>query len=350
MPMTGFYLSPEGALKRGLTEEEARIAFESKRGLLWVNVGGTTEEDGRFLESAFGFHPLAVEDCVSPLVRQPKIDDFGDYLFLIFHGIKEAPESEIVETTELEFFLGPHFLVTNHNFPLASVELVKRMVEEDGRPMKRGADFLAHAILDALIDDILPTIDRMDEVAEEIEEEALRTPKGGTPDVILKLKRSALQIHRVIAPQREMVNRLSRGDFPLIRDEARIYYRDVYDHLYQIDEQNQALRERADTALATYLSAIANRQNETMRVIAILTSVFLPLTLVAGIYGMNFDNMPELRWPWGYFAVLGFMATVIAVMGWWFWVRRWIPRWGRQAARASSFAVEPRGRTAPPSS
>jgi magnesium transporter len=207
--------------------------------------------------------------------------------------------------------------------------------------MKRGTDFLAHALIDALVDNVLPTIDRMSDFAEEIEEEVLRQPQQATLEAILKLKRSTLRIHRVMAPQREVLNRLSRGEFTPIKGEAQIFYRDIYDHLVRIEDLNQNIRDMADNALSTYLSSVANRQNETMRVLSIVATIFLPLTLLAGIYGMNFEYMPELKWHWGYFMVLGIMGAVIVSVIWRFWASRWIG-WGRsQVRRVGLFTVEP---------
>jgi magnesium transporter len=341
MPLTVYYLAPDGTLQRELSEEQMKTAFASGEGLLWVDTTETTEEDGRFLERVFQFHHLAVEDSVSPLLHPPKIDAFGDYLFIIVHGINYAAESDIVETAELALFLGCNFVVSNHSLPLYCVEAIRQMVEEDGRPMRRGADFLAHALIDILIDNVLPTIDKMSEVAQDIEEETIHNPQSPTLEAILKLKRSTLRIHRVMAPQREVMNRLSRGEFPMIKSEAQIYYRDIYDHLMRIEDMNQTIRDGADNALATYLSSVANRQNETMKILSIVAAIFLPLTLVAGIYGMNFEHMPELRVPWAYFAVLGFMGIVIAGVIWWFWARKWIA-WGRKKAIwVRPFAVSP---------
>jgi len=341
MPCKAYYLSPEGDLRCELSEEDIRAAFESKQGLLWVDTCETTEEDGEFLEQTFNFHHLAIEDCVSPLVHSPKVDDFGDYLFIIVHGINYAAESEIVETTELCLFIGHHYVVSNHNVPLYSVSSVARFIENNDRPMRKGADFLAHVLIDALVDNVMPTIDKMSDVAEEIEEEVIRNPQQSTLEAILKLKRSVLRLHRVMAPQREVLNRLSRGEYPIIRDEAKIFYRDVYDHIVRIEDMNQILRDRADNALATHLSAMANRQNETMRVLSTVATIFLPLALLAGIYGMNFEYMPELGWHWAYFAVLGFMGIVIVAAMAWFWARRLIT-WGRRrVAWVRPFAVEP---------
>jgi len=331
MPIRAYYLATDRTLQRDLSEEQIKAAFESGEGLLWVDITETTEEDGKFLGRVFRFHQLAVEDCLSSLIHPPKIDDFDDYLFIVVHGINHVVESDIVETAELELFLGRNFVVSNHNTPLYSAEAIRQKVESDGRPMRHGADFLAHSLVDTLIDNVLPTIDKMSDVAQDIEEETIRNPQPPTLEAILKLKRSTLRIHRVMAPQREVLSRLSRSEFPIIRDEAQIYYRDVYDHLVRIEDLNQTIRDRADNALATYLSSIANRQNETMKVLSMVAAIFLPLTLVAGIYGMNFEYMPELRMPWAYFAVLGFMAVVIIGVIWWFWARNWLA-WGRKKA------------------
>lgn len=329
MAFNAFYLTPAGEMVRGLDETQIRAARQSTEGLLWVDICDTTEDDGRLLEEVFSFHHLAVEDCLSSHVHTPKIDDFGDYLFLVVHGINYAIQTEIVETTELQIFLGRYFVVSVHTHPLHSVDSVRKLVEDDGRPMRRGAALLAHALVDALIDNIMPTVDAMGVRADEIEEEVIRNPQRSTLEAILQLKRSAARLHRIAAPQRDVLNRLSRKEFPIIRDDALIFYRDIYDHILRIDELNQSVRDRASDALSTYMSSIANRQNETMRVLSIVATIFLPMMLVAGIYGMNFDYMPELGWKWAYFVVIGFMVSVIAGALLWFRARNWIT-WGRR--------------------
>ena len=171
MIVKGYYLTADNDLKRNLTDEQVKEAFDSKQGLLWVDIGDVKEEDGAFLERNFRFHHLAIEDCVSPDIHSPKIDDMGDYLFIIVHGIKPVSKAEMPETAELSLFLGSYFVVSVHSVPLKCVEHTIRMIEEDGRPMRHGTDFLAHALIDVLIDNILPVIDIMGETSEEIEEE-----------------------------------------------------------------------------------------------------------------------------------------------------------------------------------
>ena len=340
MPIKAYYMTSDGQLQRDLTESDIVKAVKSGQGLLWVDLPEMTEEDGRFIEQVFGFHHLAVEDCISTKIHPPKIDNFGNYLFLIAHGVNHVVESDIVVTAELSLFLGEKFVVSGHSYTLYSIQAVQQMVEGDGRPMKSGADFLAHAIIDALVDNVMPTVDRMTDVAEEIEVEVIRNPQQNILEGILKLKRSTLRVHRVMAPQRELLNRLSRGEFPLIKTEAQIFYRDVYDHVVRIEDLNQNVLDRADNALATYLSSVANRQNETMKVLSVVATIFLPLTLLAGIYGMNFQYMPELQWRWGYFMVLGIIGVVIIILIWRFWASGWFA-WGkRRIAWIKPFMVE----------
>ncbi len=341
MSCRAYYLSPEGQLHQNLGKEEIKSAYQSGQGLLWIDICETAQEDGEFLEKDLGLHHLAIEDCISPDIHPPKIDDFGDYVFIVVHGINHAEETEIVETAELAIFLGSNFVVSNHNLPLYSVESISQLVTEDGRPMRRGADFLAYALIDALIDNVMPTIDRMSDVAEEIEEETIHNPQPAILEAILKLKRSTLRIHRVMSPQREAMNRISRGGFSQITGDALIYYRDIYDHVVRIEDLNQTIRDRADNVLNTYLSSVANRQNEVMKTLAVVAAIFMPLTLLAGIYGMNFENMPELKWSWGYFAVLGLMGAVIVGVMWRFWASNWFT-WGRRRVRRFGlFVVEP---------
>ncbi|MBN2239413.1 MAG: magnesium/cobalt transporter CorA [Dehalococcoidales bacterium] len=325
MAVNAYHITTETNVKLQTTQEAIKKALSQDK-LLWIDIEGDEEQDIRLLSDVFGFHRLAIDDCLGERIHPPKIDEFKDYLFIILHGVNYAVKSEIVTTNQLELFIGKNYVVSHHTYPVLSMREVIMMVDEKRRAMKETPDFMAHEIADALIDNIMPTIDSMSDVIDDIEEEAIHNPKKTTIEEILKMKRSTMQLRRVITPQREVFNRLSRREFAIITEDAQIYFRDVYDHIVRIEDLNQGIRDRTDNALSTYLSSVANRQNETMKVLSIVAAIFLPLSLLAGIYGMNFEYMPELTWHWGYFAVLGFMAVAIIGITWWLWLKNVIGR------------------------
>jgi len=279
MIQCAFYLTPDGELLDQLGIEQIRHFLATGEGLLWLDIEEVTNEDTELLSNVFCFHPLAVADCISKNIHPPKIDDFEDYLFIIVHGINYHIESEVVETTEFAFFLGKNYVVTTHDVPMRSVSSVLDRVRKDGRPMRRGADFLAHDIIDAMVDNFMPTIDEIDEKSVTVEAEALHEPKRETLVSIMQLKRSILALMRVILPQREIVNGLSRGEYALISERAQIYYRNIYDHLVRIEILVRGLRDMAESVVNTYLSSVSNRMNEVMKMLTLIATIFIPLML-----------------------------------------------------------------------
>ncbi len=310
MIKSAFYLAPDGKRPREVSAGEINDLLATGKGVLWVDVEGATTEETQFLMDTFHFHPLAVADCVSKNIHTPKIDQFEDHIFIILHGINYHIESDVVETTELALFLGKNYVVTSHDVPLKSVASVQERLHVDGRPMRRGADMLAHDIMDALVNNIMPAIDELDQKCADIEYEVVERPGKETLGTIMKLKRSILALNRIMSPQRELVNSLARGYCPLISKRSYIYYRNIYDHLTRIEMLTQGLRDLADSVLVTHLSSVSNRMNEVMKVLTIFASIFIPLTFIAGVYGMNFANMPELQWRYGYFVVWGVIIVV----------------------------------------
>jgi len=319
-----FYLAPDAKLLEQVSVEQIRDLLAAGEGLLWVDMEDVTAEDAEFLSSVFCFHPLAVADCISKNIHPPKIDDFEGYLFVIVHGINYHVESEVVETTELALFLGKNYVVTSHDIPMRSVSSVLERIQKDGRPMRRGADFLAHDLIDTLVDNFMPTIEEMDDKNEQLEAEVLHEPKRETLMSIMHLKRSILALTRVILPQREIMNGLSRGDYPFVSERAQIYYRNIYDHLVRIEMLTLGLRDMTESVLSTYLSSVSNRMNEVMKVLTLIATIFIPLTFIVGIYGMNFANMPELEWRYGYFVTLIVMAVIGVCLAVYFRRRRWL--------------------------
>jgi len=317
-------MAPSGELLDQLDKKQVQDLLIKKDGLLWIDIEDVTDEDAELLSDVLGFHPLAVEDCISRDIHPPKIDDFEDYLFVIVHGINYHTESEVVETTELAFFMGKNYVVTTHDVPMRSITSMLDRIRKDGRLMRRGADFLAHDIIDTLVDNIMPTIEQMDEKNDQLEDEALHKPKRETLMAIMQLKRSILSLTRIILPQREIVNRLSRGEYNLISERAQIYYRNIFDHLVRIEMLTLGLRDMTESVLSTYLSSVSNRMNEVMKVLTLIATIFIPLTFIAGIYGMNFASMPELQWRYGYFGILIVMAVIGISLAIYFRKKKWL--------------------------
>ncbi len=324
MISSSFYMEPDGRLIENVSPSQIPALVAGGQGLLWVDIESANDQDGQFLSNTFHFHPLSIADCISKNIHPPKIDEFEDHLFLIIHGVNYHGESDVVETTELGMFIGKNYVVTSHDVPMNSVTVMSDRIRINTRPMRKGADFLAHDFIDALVDFIMPVTDAMQEKCEDIVSESMQNPSEKTIAAILQIKRSVQALNRVMLPQREILNSISRGDYHLISEKALIYYRNIFDHLVRVEMLCQEIRDMADNSLSIYLSSVANRQNETMKLLAIVAAIFMPLTLLAGIYGMNFDNMPELEWEWGYFVVVGIIGTAIVLMLWVFWARNWI--------------------------
>lgn len=324
MIKASFYLSPTGTVKEGLTAQEIEVCFRSGEGLLWVDIEAPTPEDGRLLLDVFRFHPLAVEDCLTPQLTPPKVDEFDDYLFIVVHGIRRKQEVEVVETAELDIFLGRHFVVSNHVFPQPPVEQVLSRCKNGARPMRRGADFLAHELIDALVDNIIPTIDRLNQRSLEIEDDVLKNPTNEMLAEIMGLKRNSIYLHRIMVPQREVANRLSHEDHPVIGERSHIYFRDIYDHMVRIDQLSVDLQELADSTLRTYMSALNNKLNDVIRILTLVTVIFMPPTLIASIYGMNFEVFPELQWRFGYLFALLSMLVITAGLVVYLKLRKWL--------------------------
>ncbi len=310
-------------MKQGLTLQEIGEVFRSGQGLLWVDIEAPAPADGKLLLETFRFHPLTVEDSLGASLTAPKVDTFEDHLFIVVHSVRHDPGAEVVDTDELDIYLGKSFVVSVHISPLHAVDEVLLRCRSGGRPLRHGSDFLAHELIDAVVDDILPTIDDLNERSLAIEDRVIADPRPAYLADIMNLKRSAIHLRRFMAPQKEVLNRLSIADHGAITDRSRLYFRDVYDHMVRIDALSEDLQELADSALRTHLSAANNRLQETIRVLSVLATIALPAVVIASIYGMNFLHIPELKWRYGYAYALGAMATLTAVLLGYLKYRRW---------------------------
>jgi magnesium transporter len=314
----------DGRVRSDLLVEEFPTVLQDL-GLLWVDISGDSRDASEsILSKAFGFHPLAVDDALEE-THVPKVDDWGQYLYLVLEAIVLDMQAERpLDTVELDAFLGANYLVTYHVQPVAAVERVWASCQRDSRPLQRGAAYLLYRLADELVTDYMPVIEEIDEAIDRIEDRVFDDPAPDLLEKLFTLKRALLRLRRTVAPQREALNKLARGDFDVVGEEMRVFFRDVYDHLVRLHDITESLRDLVGGALDTYLSVVSNRMNEVMKVLTIIATIFIPLTLIAGIYGMNFQYMPELGWRWGYPVVWLVMLTIGALMLVYFRRKRWL--------------------------
>ncbi|HWS70754.1 MAG TPA: magnesium/cobalt transporter CorA [Thermoanaerobaculia bacterium] len=292
--------------------------------VLWVDIQHPTQETIEpLLEERFGFHELAAEDSLSDNTL-PKYDSFADYDFFIFRAVDVDLNEHASQTYKLAAFLGKNFLFTIHRDAMHPVDNVCNRLPGDKRVLVNGPDFLLYQIVDQMVDAYFPLLDRMEECVDALQDAIFLDAHPGQLDELLHLKRDVNVLRRQSLPQRELLNQISRGDSRFIQDRHRIYFRDVYDHMFRISETIDVERDMMAGTMEAYLSVIANRTNEIMKVLTVFSAIMLPLTLIAGVYGMNFANEPELHWKYGYYYALGLMGVTTAVMLLWFRKRGWI--------------------------
>lgn len=315
--------SKAGELKEA-TLQSLPALLSDKDTVTWVDFYKPTEQEIALLTHVFKFHPLAVEDCLST-APNPKIDDYGEYLYLVIHGINaEALKRDELETHDLDIFLGKNYLVTFHKGYFRSVDAVAERCRKNCSIMQKDPEFLMHTIIDALVDNYLPIIDDIGEKVDELEKEIFTKADQTVSSKIFTIKKDILYLRRIIHPQREILRNLSSGEHKQICFECSLHFKDVYDHLFMISELIESYRDTISGAMEAYLSVVSNRLNEVMKVLTIIATIMMPMTLVTGIFGMNFSQMPFLQSPYGFAAIMGFMGLLAAAMllvfkrkGWW---------------------------------
>ncbi len=290
--------------------EDIRSALAAKKPI-WIELERHTPDADKLLADVLKLHPLTIEDVWGPR-GQPKIDDFDEYLYVILHGVGSKKRDKL-ELVEIDVVIGEHWLVTHDRDGLVADDIGTEL-DHSPRLLVKGVAWLAHAVIDRAVDRYLPVIDQLDAEIEQLENDVLS--KAGTPrgsrvlKRILGFKRTLQDLRRMSIHQREILLRLSRGDFGEIPPEAIPFYRDVYDHFLRINDIAEGYRDLVTSALDAYLSVQSNRLNEVMKTLTLMSTVMLPLTFIVGLYGMNFKHMPELEWVHGYPFALGLMAAV----------------------------------------
>jgi len=314
----------------GLKEMEADtietcFPFKDKPTNTWINIEGI--HDVRVLErlgESYGFHTLILEDILNTDQR-PKMEDHGEYIYVVLKMLNSDKNNSVV-IEQISLLLGKNFVISLQEGLEGDVfnPVRERIRSGKGRIRKMGSDYLAYALLDSIVDNYFIVLEKLGEKIEVLEEELITNPKRETLHAIHNLKREMIFLRKSVWPLREVISGLERGESSLISKSTQIFLRDLYDHTIQVIDTVEAFRDMLSGMLDIYLSSVSNKMNEVMKVLTIIATIFIPLTFIAGVYGMNFRNMPEIEWQWGYPLSLLIMGGVAIIMLIFFRKKRWI--------------------------
>lgn len=282
----------------------------------WVDFENPTEEEALLLSTHFHFHPLAIEDCLH-LLQRPKLDYYEGYDFFVLHTLNQktlAPE-------ELDIFLGHNFIVSFHSLQSLEVEMVRQRIYSDKSILDKGSKFLFYQLMDKIVDEYFPNIYQIEDNLNELE--STKEAEDNLIGEVYVIRSQLLKLRRTVFPMRELLYRILNSERVIIPKEDRVYFMDIYDHLLKLSEMIESNREMTADIRDSYISINSNRMNEIMKTLTVMTSIFIPLTFIASIYGMNFEYMPELSYRWSYFVVLTVMFMVGSGMIIWLWRKGW---------------------------
>jgi magnesium transporter len=319
------YLNADGTVERDL--RPARLLEAAKNsGQLWVDIDANRPVQHALLEKVFGFHPLAVEDTLSPKTRV-KLEEYGPYLFLVISTLvfdESAEDPYDVRTVNLYCFLTQRCLVTVHSAPVRAVEELKHRLERSPDVLSRGAEMLAHALIDFAVDQYLPMVDRVDDMVDRLEERLFETYDENAIQEIFAVKRLVVQLRRHLGPLREVLNVLTNRPHACVTPTSQLYFRDVYDHTIRVVESLESVRDVLGSVLDTYLTQTSNRMNRVMKQLTVVATISLPLVVIGGIFGMNFERIPLAHRPLGFFWAIALMAAFASVLFWFLKTRDWV--------------------------
>jgi magnesium transporter len=323
--LQAFWLPKDAGQAEYLTDIGRIVeVYRQKQGLLWVDFAAPTPEETNLLAEAFGFHPVAVQAC-REVNSQPIVHSYDSYLFMVIHAVNLQTRGAMVDTLEVDIFWSKNFVLTYHQAPVRTIAEMRETCSKDcALLMSRGADFLMHAIVDRIIDNFTPTLDRIEYLIEELEIQIFQRPTDALLQRLLDLKQTVSYLARVASAQRDVVSRLLRGEFAPITKQAMAYWHEAYDHLVRLVQTTETHRDLINTSRDTYMSVVSNRTNAIMKLLTFITTIFMPLSFLAGVYGMNYAFMPPKDEPWGFYVCLGAMVLTAAGMVWFFKRRKWI--------------------------
>jgi magnesium transporter len=317
------YRDPAGGVERDLMPARLVAALEVG-GELWVDIEATARHQHALLEKVFHFHPLAIEDTLTPKTRV-KLEEYPEYLFLVVPGVRfddATPDPYDIETTNLYCFLGHTYLVTVHSGPARAVAEVQERLERGSEVLGRGVAMVLHGVMDAAVDHYLP--DQVDLIVDQLEERVFGKRDTHSIEEVFKVRRLIVQLRRHLAPLREVLSALTNRPHPCIAPASQVYFRDVYDHTIRIVESVEAFRDLLATVLDIHLTQASNQMNQVMKSLSVVATLSLPLVVLAGVFGMNFESLPLIHHPWGFAWAIGLMALLAGAMFWVLRKRGWI--------------------------
>jgi len=291
----------------------------------WINIDGLHQLD--IIEKVgrhFNIHPLVLEDIVNTGQR-PKTEEFEDLIFVVLKMLHYDENLEKITSEQFSLVLGPNFLISFQEIQGDVFRTVRERIRKPKtRIRKAGCDYLAYALIDAIVDHYFLILEKLGENIEALEEDLLENPSPETLQTLHEMKREMIYLRKQIWPIRELINSLVKGESSLINESTRLFFRDIYDHTIQIIDTIESYRDILSGMLDIYLSTLSNKMNEVMKVLTIIATIFIPITFVAGIYGMNFKFMPELEWRWGYVMVWAIIVVVVGIMISYFKKKKWL--------------------------
>lgn len=319
------YYLPGQPIQKDLPPEKLSTLIQNPQGVLWVDFISEPPEICQPILEEFGFHPLAIDDALQE-THVPRLDDWGEYLYIVFNYMNMDLNGGNWETEvdELDVFLGKNYIVTHHDHRISAVDETWVVCDRDERNIHEGADHILYRIADNLMADYMPTVEKIDDAIDQIESQVFQRPSPHTLEKLLDIKRVLVAMRRIIIPQREVLNKLARDDYPVIDRKDRVFFRDIYDHLVRLHDLNESLRDLTGSVMDTYLSVVNNRMNEVMKTLTVITTIFMPLTFVTGFFGMNFfEPLGNLTaWTRDLVFYITMVIMVLLPMGMYIWMRR----------------------------
>ena len=316
-------VSLQGVVRKAPMLDPAWVSPDSKA-TIWVDLAAPTIEEAAVLRSLFHFHELAIEDALSES-HHPKVESYGSFLYVILHGIDFQAARHRFATHDTDFFVGANYLVTVHDGTSRSIAKLRDICERNEHVLSNGPVALLHRIVDAMVDNYLPEVEKLEGRLEQVERRVFDEPNENMVKPILGLKRDVAAMRRVLLPQRDVVGQLARREFPMISEQLAYRFRDVYDHLVRLTDESIMFHDRLSSLLDAHLTSVSTRLNQVMKVLTVIATIFMPLTVLTGMWGMNvplphFPGGEELQFWW----VVGIMLAISVAMLWLFRLRRWL--------------------------